>query len=124
MIHHADVRDGKVILWNREAFYKQVRALEGKRIEVDLDVHRDRRSDGQNRYFHGVVVPMISEHLGWEKEEIKEYLKQKFLLVERDGRQFCRPTSTLDTKDMAEFCDRCIRWAAIELELYIPDPGQ
>jgi hypothetical protein len=99
--------------WPR-AFQTHLLHLRGKRVDVTVEAHRARRSDDQNKLFH-VLCHAIGDHLGWEMEEVKEYLKQKFLLIEKDGRQFCRPTSSLDTAGMSDLIERSIRWAAMEL---------
>lgn len=121
-IFYADAFGGKLQLRDREGLDRFVSGLEGKEVELAIRLRRRRRSDSANAYFHGVVCKLISEHLGYELEEVKELLKSMFLKIERDGRSFCRPTSSLDSKAMWEFIDRCIRWAAIELNLVIPDP--
>jgi hypothetical protein len=120
----AEVQDGKIQLYDPEGFEAYIDALNGKRVQITVSVHSPQRSKSQNAYFHGVVCKYIGERLrqyGYEADEVKEILKHKFLLVEKeDGQVFCRPTSSLNTAEFAEFIDRCIRWAAIELNVVIP----
>ena len=124
IIFHGQVIDNKLSLWRAADFERYVKALNGKRIELVLRRHKTQRSSNQNRYFHGVVCKLISEDTGYEVEEVKEILRQKFLLIDEGGFSRCRSTTSLDTAEMAEFTDKCRRWAATQLGVDIPDPGQ
>lgn len=68
----------------------------------------------------------MSEYTGYEKEEIHEFFKQRFLepqKIEIEGLEAVRYTTTkLDTKEMAEYTDRVYRWATSELGLVLPLP--
>jgi len=99
-------------------------AFEGKPITVTVERKRSIRSRNQNDYFHGVICGLLSEHTGYEPTEMKDILKQKFLLVRDDKFPRCRKTSELNTEEMSNFMDQCIRWAAIDLGLVIPDPDR
>jgi hypothetical protein len=118
------IQGGRIQLEQREQFAALIQRLDGQDVEVILRKLRKQRSLNQNSYFHGVVLPLISEHTGYETEEVKEILKQMFLLVDDGKYPHCRHTSSLDTAEMAEFTERCRRWAAIELGVAIPDPGE
>ena len=119
-----EVSAGKLTLDRREVFDLQIKRFEGKRVRISVELERSGRSNAQNRYFHGVIVQMISDHTGYEPEEVKAILKSMFLKAERDGREYVRETHRLDTAEMAEFTDRCIRWAAVELQMVIPSPNE
>ena len=101
--------------------------LEGKESEFTARAKRRKRSLSQNSWFHGCIVPMVAEalkELGHENIDAKEILKYRFLKVGEGDLAYVRHTSELSTKEMAEFTDQCIRWAAEFLHIFIPDPGQ
>lgn len=123
-IFHGFIEFGSLHLSDFAAYRKQIEALEGKPVELILRRHRVRRSGDQNRYFHGVVLPLLAEHCGYECDEMREALKIKFLSTHTDGDlPSVRSTADLTTAEFAEFTDQCRRLGA-ELGVNIPDPGQ
>ncbi len=90
------------------------------------------RSNNQNRYFHGVVLPMISEEMGeWDTEHVKDMLKDKFLVdeemvVTKKGISFLQKkikhTSELNTLEFKIFVEKCVFWAREFLKIEIPEP--
>lgn len=101
---------------------------DGSRVTLTLKEFHKQRTLPQNGYFHGVIVPMIllraTKALGWDFEDTKWALKEKFL-SETDpstGLTRVRSTSKLNTVEFFEFNENCCRWAAMELGLYIPPP--
>lgn len=89
------------------------------------------RSNPQNRYYHGVVVPILSEFLGYTNEEMHEVLKHKFLRLmaffpTKSGGEnvwITKSTADLDTKCFEEYLSQIRIWASSEIGCYIPDPG-
>lgn len=92
---------------------------------ADTKKHRSLR---QNRYLWGVVYKYISDYLGYDTEELHEYFKLKFALRTKfaidteDILEVPQSTKRMDTKEMTEFIDKIIRWAA-EKDIHIPSPG-
>lgn len=96
-----------------------------------------RRSNNQNAYLHGVVIPLVFQGLrdiGFDEvrdhEDAKMIIKDLFLRRtirnEKTNTEITviRHTSELTTVDMMEFIAEVQKWAATYLNLYIPDPGQ
>lgn len=117
---HAAVLNGKVNWRDREGIAKYIATLEGKRVLITIEEHFGKRSLSQNSYAH-VVFTYISEATGHEVLEVKEFMKAMFLSrPDRRGRMRVRGTSSLNRREMSEFIEAVIRWAAIFLELEIP----
>lgn len=76
---------------------------------------RTERSDQQNSYYWAIVVGMLADHIGNEKEEMHEILKQKFKI---------KSTATLKTKEFEEYIANIVRFAASELHFVIPSPNE
>ncbi len=113
-IFHGFVQaDGKLQFDDPHAVVRYIGSLRGRRLDISIEIHRKGRSQKQNKLLHA-ICRAIGEHLGYEEEEVWELMKQRFLLIERDGRTFCRSTSTLNTKEMAELTEKVLRWAATE----------
>ena len=90
------------------------------------------RSNAENRFFHGCVVPLLAEHCGYDQAEMKEILKAKFLSETRvidtvKGMaeiQYIRPTSSLNTIEFEILLEKIRIWASSELNVVIPLPNE
>ena len=81
------------------------------------------RSSPQNRYYWGICVEILSEHIGFTPEETHEILKHKFLNPkEAMGYSIYPNTTQLDTREFNQYIEKIQRWAAQELGCVIPDP--
>lgn len=96
---------------------------------------RNKRSQQQNRYYFGVCVTMIQqqfESYGNEvsKEQIHDMLRWKFNSIEiynpETGEVERVPQSTagMNKEDFGKYIEKIQRYAAIEHNLIIPDPGE
>lgn len=122
-----------------ESFRLALEALKTKGCPIVLTAEefKDKRSNPQNRYYHGVVIDLIRrslKDLGWDPkacsaEAVHEMLKREFLTVDehvKDGVFLKRTKSTteLDTLQFGEYLELCKQFAAENLGLNIPDPGE
>ena len=94
------------------------------------------RSIPQSRYFHGVLLPILAQHEffgGWDKEEIKFFLKEKFLGYVKglDGvPQIIVPSeSSLNTIQYEKWTSEIRQWASLPIEqgglgCYVPSPNE
>jgi hypothetical protein len=83
------------------------------------------RSIVQNNYYHGVVLKLLSEFTGYEREEMHEALKIKFLTYENvKGLPVTMSTTQLKTHEFEEYLERIRRWASMDLGVYIPMPKE
>jgi len=86
------------------------------------------RSCQQNRAYFGIVVKMIADHLGYDKEDMHKALAEKFLGVEEveiNGTLYYvgKSTKNLSTVEFNEYTDRIRRWAA-EQGFSIHEPNE
>jgi hypothetical protein len=91
------------------------------------------RSNNQNKYYWGVIIPKLSELTGYTKDEIHEILKFKFLSSslkiwnksgEFDSYGILKSTTDLDTKEFETFLSEVREWASIRLNCFIPEPNE
>lgn len=117
-------------------------AFAGKTLQVRIRVNYRVRSDPQNRYYFGVMIPYILQafiDLGNEglfagsRESINlihEFLKSKFLppieIVNATGEVERIPGSTrkLSKVEFMDYIALIQMWAAEFLFITIPDPGE
>ena len=101
----------------------------GAKVTIRVEIERQRRSNSQNRFWHGVVIPLFAEHCGYDFEDMKDTLALKLLpreLVDVEtGEVRIVPghTSKLNTKEFNELIERAQRLGA-EMGIDIPDPRE
>lgn len=111
------------------AFRQAMKRFCDGHVSIRVEIAKPKRSSSQNRYWHGVVVPLFAEHCGYEFNEMKDALALKLLpkeVLDMDtGEVRIVPghTSDLSTKDFKELIERAQRLGA-EMDIYIPDPGE
>ena len=66
----------------RRALDKSLKTLTGETVSITVKRYRPSRSSRQNRYYFGVVVPILAEHCGYDVQEMHETLAMRFLRVE------------------------------------------
>jgi len=126
--------EGKIKLFNRDALVKWAADNKGKDVLMEVEVRTSKRSNPQNRYMWGIVIPMIQAGLNdfgneFSKEETHDFLKAKFNNKEielTEGHYIDVPQSTtrLDTMGFMEYILKIQQFASEMLGLVIPDPNQ
>ena len=105
------------------------RFREGAHVSIKVEVERSKRSNQQNRYWHGVVIPLFAEHCGYDVCDMKDALALELLPQEivdlKTGEVRIVPghTSMLSTAEFNELIERAQRLGA-EMRIYIPDPNE
>jgi hypothetical protein len=126
------VKDGKLFIDKIEQFKQHLLHYPtGKRVEITVEKITHPRTNGQNRYYWGVVVKEIAQHTGHDPEQIHELLKQMHspkwrMYVDTGDKIADIPTSTtrLDTLAFVDYTEKCRLWANEFLGLQIPLPGE
>ncbi len=125
IIFRGIVKQGKVKLDAPEKYLVYLSGLEGQRVELTLKKERHSRTLSQNAYYWGVVIEILSEHFGYEPDEMHEALKIKFLKKHEDSNLVTvSSTAKLSTEEFGEYLDKIMRWAATEYQCYIPEAGE
>ena len=105
----------------------------GKTLAITFDEPKKVRSNEQNAYFHGVVIPLVTERINdlgtfITQSKVKDMLKAEFLLYEieinGDSIKMVKGTSELSTKEFKDFVENIQIWAADVLDLVVPDPNE
>lgn len=128
-------QDGKAHIFNRKDLEKWFTNNAGRYFTIRVERRKKKRSNEQNAYWWGVVVPIVQNalnDLGHEcsKEEVHETLKAKFnykeIVNEDTGEVLQMPVSTteISTTDFMLLIDKVQRFAAEFLSVTIPDPNQ
>lgn len=126
-----NLQEGKVT--NPKPLKTLISSLKDGKYLVEIAAH-NRRSNPQNRYYFGLVIPMVQEgikHLGTDltKEECHEFLKARFnseeLINEDTGEmiQIPRSTTSMSKSNFADYIGKIQQFASEFLNVVIPDPG-
>jgi hypothetical protein len=120
---------------SREAIKKALERMEGKRVRIALSEVKKRRSLSQNRFYFGVVIPIIRsmfEKAGTfaDSEEVHTYLKSRVGKMEKrialpDGSQWYTigSSSKLTTGEWEDFITAIRAWAA-DFGVIVPIPNE
>lgn len=122
----ARVDDGKLVFEQPPRVRQHIRSLEGKLVQVVIKQLRHQRTLRANRFYFGVIVSLMAEEFGYEKQEMHEVLAMRFLRIEDcpiTGSPRRKPTPECETKEFAEYTDACIRLAA-EHGIVVPSPDE
>jgi len=132
-IFEGDVVNKKLKLFDHEkkAIARWVATFkDGTKLDITIRKHKSKRSNEQNRYYFGVVLPILADYFGHDNtEDMHEDLKLEFNPIEskiEPGKIIGGTTTKLSTVDFfsaeTSYVERICRWAATEYEIYIPPP--
>lgn len=130
---HVD-KDGRLIAENAMMLKRWLDSNKGNSLTITFQRFGNKRTTKQNRYYWGVVVKMIKERfkeLGHEldSDEVHDFLKGEFnkreIVTENDHHlSIPRSTKDLDSQTFNEYIEKVRQFAAITLEINIPDPDE
>jgi len=130
------VSDGTLKLHNRKLFDTLLCQFNGKDVIIKIQKQKKIRSNYQNRYYFGVVIPIIQQGLfdvqaEWlSVDDVHAFLKQNFnykeLVNKRTGEvvAVAKTTADLATIEFEEYLDRCRAFADEFLNIIIPMPNE
>lgn len=127
--YYSDVKDGNLQNNIRNLIKKELPRFEGKRVVITIDKVKSKRSAAQNRLWW-LYIGILSDGLGYHKDEMHEICKFKFLkkekLIEQTGEllEYIGSTTELSKSEFAEVVDRLRQWSDESFSIYLPLPGE
>jgi hypothetical protein len=125
---------GEAHIFNRKKLTEWFEENKGKMFTLKIERKKKKRSNEQNAYYWGVVIPMVRERLHelgneFNSQETHEALKAKFNtkdIVNEDGvvEDIVQSTGALSTTDFMIYLDKIQRWANQFLGIVIPNPNE
>ena len=126
-VSYGRIEKGRLVLDKPRYFKGMLQGYEDTPVRLIVERKKRGRSNAQNAYYWGVVLPEISVHTGHTVEELHEIFKMKFLATKRVWRgaemKTVRSTTELTTNEFAEFLSN-VTLEAGELGIEIPQPDQ
>jgi hypothetical protein len=122
----AKISKGKVEVKEDHRFRLFLKKFEGKIVELIIRSVRSKRTLSQNRFYHGVIIPMFSDYWGLsDPEEACFLLRKKFLkyakMIRGKEEVFIRSTADLKSNEMADYLMKVQRFGETECGLIVPD---
>ena len=101
----------------------------GTHVEIIIRKFKTQRTNPQSNYYFGVVVTILADHFGYDKEDMHDELKLMFNPIRskiNPNRTIGGTTTKMDTveffSDENSYVERIKRWAATDHGIFIPDP--
>lgn len=100
----------------------------GTSWEINFKRLCPQRSTNQNRWYRGVILPMVAAAIGDDEDPVHEALIEKFSAYrvrgkdKRFGLKIKKRTRNMDTAEFTEYVEKVRQWAASFLGIQIPDP--
>ena len=121
--HFGKIVNGKRIYYNFNLHIETLHDLEGQDFEEVIKLKHKKVSNDAHGYYRGGILGECMEYemfRGWERDEIHQHFATLFLrytvnvmteTVFREEKKI-QSTSDLSSKEMFEFCEKCIQWCA------------
>ena len=133
-IYFGSVKDGVLKITNRKLFDQELLCYDGKEVEILIRKKRKYRSNHQNRFYWGCVIPIVKSLINdaghtFTNQQIHELLKLRYLKIDhhlRDGEFFTEVKSTRDltTTEFMEYIMMIQKLTAEIFGVYIADPNE
>jgi len=120
----------KMLPYVRESVKRWTATLRGCEVDIIIRKHKKKRTNDQNAYYFGVVIPILANHFGYDNaEDVHSDLKQKFNPVKSKidpNTTIGGSTAKMSTIEFMasddSYVEKICRWAATEHGIYIPSP--
>lgn len=124
----AYVSDGKLFFRNKGKLEQEIIASGLKEFDVTIEKKKKHRSAEQNKWYWACVT-IIANELGYQKDEMHEIIKFKFLkgekVDEKSGEvfEYLRSSADLSTTEFSVFMENLIQWAIQTFNITLPMPN-
>lgn len=131
----SQVTNGKLTR-NRNQLTEAIKSFEGKTITISIEKTKNKRSNPQNSYYFGIVIPILKDALkeaGYTmtNDNVHELLKLKFLketILTDENTGECieriKSTTELSTTGFMEYILQIQQWCSEFFAVVIPDPNE
>lgn len=116
---------GRMELLNRQEFLRLAGTMRRGPVTVKVAIARGKHSQKARGYYRGVVLKLISEHTGYDPNELHELFKRRFcqpVIREVLGEEIeVWTTAEDDSAEFFEFVEH-VRRVGAEMDVETPDP--
>ena len=128
---------GRLFIIQRGAFLEFLKRHADRRIMITAEVYEPGTANGLRAYFYGVVLPICQKglrRLGYslnQRETEKMIKRQSPIMLQEtwnpetgECKVQLRSVSDLSSDELRWYIEDLQRWAAEDLNAYIPDPNE
>jgi hypothetical protein len=122
-----NIKGGKMQPKHSRMIVDYIQSFEGKAVHITVDKHSGKRSHRQNALWW-VYVTILANEIGYNKNEMHEILKMKFLkkqkVDEKTGEcfEYLGSTTELNKTEFGEMINSLVQWAAETFNVVMPLP--
>lgn len=123
--------NGNIVPYNLQLFSDLIVSLKDGEYILSIEKEKKNRSIPQNRYYWGVVIPILQQPLMGlygeylSEEDIHHFLKTRFNSKEVEGGiSIPVPTSSLTPIEFNEYLEKISIFADEFLNIIIPEPNE
>lgn len=122
------IEKGKIKFQDRQQFDNYIAGLKDNYYQMIVKRPEKIRTSQQNKYYHGVVIKMISDYTGYTTNQVHEGLKHEFLLKDNKfGLEVATSTKKLEFELFWDYIENVREWAKETLsteenQFIIPEP--
>jgi len=135
LLTYGRVINGTLELTNKTEFKTDIANFEGKEVVITIEKKSKKRSLKQNRYYWGVVVPLVKAgmiEVGYRMttETTHEYLLANFNIIElvneHSGEilKSIGRTTEMSTIEITTYFEKIAEWSLEYLNVIIPIPNE
>lgn len=127
--YFGNVTDGRLKIRDKAGFEKYILQYEGKDVTIEVRRKKAKRSVEQNRLWW-VYMNILSDEIGYTKNEIHEICKYKFLqrekVDEKSGEifKYVGSTTELNKSEFSDLVSELQQWSAETFNIVLPSPGE
>jgi hypothetical protein len=126
--HYGKVSNGMANLYRKDIYEQIMKELDGKEFELTIKERSKKISQRAHGFYRkGIIGTCMKDEQfgGWDKDHIHEFFARKFLSYQEEEKQLTdagetrfvwvnkiQSLSSLNSKEMTEFCDKVINWLA------------
>jgi hypothetical protein len=81
---------------------------DGTKLDIVIKKQKAQRTNEQNKYYWGVVIPILADYFGYESDEMHMVLRGKFLRIHDEKHPdfvIAKSTTKLSTTDFVEYIE-------------------
>lgn len=131
---HTRVVGGCIQKYTRERIADFLRSLEGKLVEIKISIPKNKRTQKQNSFYWGVVIPFVTSFFqeygnDFDQMQVHEYLKSEvgkmdtIVKLPTGVARISGSTQKMSTKEFEDYITKIRAWGA-EWGLSIPFPRE
>ena len=121
-IHLARIRNGTPMWEDPDLYRKQIKGLEGKRVEVVIRQWDPPGTEKQRAYYFGVIIPMVAKLSGHSAVKVHHEMKKQFASTIEDGERIFESYKKMKRRRRSQYHKDVINFVWDFWHVEIPKP--